>query len=130
MVPEDAIKYNLTSPQTEIPRDGYIVATTGHIHDGGVNIFLELNGKTVCDSRAIYGGEGNSAMAPDGRKWETIRAMTECNEPIPVKAGDNVSTTAMYDTSAHALRHSATGHGDGDSMGTMFINFAATRQAA
>jgi hypothetical protein len=73
------------------------------VHDGGVHIILKLNDKQICDSRAIYGGDGNEAVGPDGRPWETIRAMTECNDPIPVKAGDILSTTAVYDTTAHAL---------------------------
>jgi hypothetical protein len=75
----------------------------GHVHDGGVNALLTINGKTVCDSTAIYGGDGNHALSPDGRPWETIRAMTECNDPIAVKAGDVISTTAVYDTTLHAL---------------------------
>lgn len=89
---------------------------------------MTLNDKLVCDSKAIYGGDGNSAKAPDGRTWETIRSMTECNQPIPIKKGDILETTAIYDTNAHALRHSATGHGDGDSMGTMFVNFAYPKE--
>jgi hypothetical protein len=102
-VTHDLTRYNITGPKTTIPKDGYIVASTGHVHNGGTNIFLTLNGKVVCNSRAVYGGDENHAIAPNGKIWDTIHTMTECNEPIQVKAGDTVSTIAVYDTTAHPL---------------------------
>jgi Stress up-regulated Nod 19 len=91
----------MSSPRTKIPLDGYIVASTGHVHDGGTNIFLTLNDKIICDSKATYGGDNGTS--PNGNRWETIVSMGECNTPIPVKAGDYLSTTAIYDTTKHPL---------------------------
>ncbi|KAF2668043.1 hypothetical protein BT63DRAFT_426879 [Microthyrium microscopicum] len=123
--PTGAARYNLTSPPTTIPMDGYILSSIGHLHDGGVGIQLELNGRLICDSKAIYGGAGSETIGADGKKWATISSMTECNDPVPVKAGDKVTTVAVYDTDLHPLRHAAHGHGDAESMGVFFVNFAA-----
>jgi len=121
--PQGATRYNLTSPPTPLPMDGYIVASQGHVHDGGVNIVLKLNDRVICDSQAVYGGDGSETVGADGKKWMTISAMTECNKPIEVKKGDVIVTEAIYDTDLHPLRQAAHGHGDGESMGTFFVNF-------
>jgi hypothetical protein len=86
-----------------MPRDGFIVNAKGHLHDGGINVLLMVNGKVVCDSRAVYGGDGSQSVRPDGKPWETIREMTQCNEAIPIKAGDQVSLMSIYDTLLHPL---------------------------
>jgi hypothetical protein len=91
----------MTSPPAKIPLDGYIIGSSGHVHDGGTNILLTLNDKVICDSYATYGGD--NATLSNGKNWETILSMSECNEPVKVKAGDMLSTTAIYDTSKHPL---------------------------
>jgi len=83
--------------------DGYIIASMGHVHDGGSNIVLKLNDRVICDSHAVYGGGGSEALGLDGKKWQTIREMTECNTPVEVKKGDVVVTEAIYDTELHPL---------------------------
>jgi hypothetical protein len=100
--PHGAVKYNMTSPPTPLPLDGYILASTGHLHDGGTNIQLKLNDKVVCDSQAIYGGPGAETVV-DGKVWKTISGQTECNQPIPVKKGDNIIAHAVYDTEKYPL---------------------------
>jgi hypothetical protein len=61
-----------------------------------------VNGDLKCASKAIYGGDGGK-LSLDGKAWETISKMTECIDPIPVKAGDAVRIEATYDTKAHPL---------------------------
>ena len=76
--------------------------TGGHLHDGGTSVSLSVNGKHYCTSKAIYGGEGGS-LNLNGKKWETISKMTECNDPIPVNAGDMIKIEGTYDTKNHPL---------------------------
>jgi hypothetical protein len=85
-----------------MPYDGYIINAKGHMHDGGVNVLLTLNNKTICDSQAIYGG-GNSSVGVGGKKWETIREMTQCTNAVPIKAGDVIRMLSVYDTTLHPL---------------------------
>jgi hypothetical protein len=63
---------------------------------------LYVNNVLKCTSNAVYGGEGGK-LSLDGKVWETISKMTECNEPIPVKAGDVIKVEGTYDTKAHPL---------------------------
>jgi hypothetical protein len=61
-----------------------------------------VNGKDVCTSEATYGGAGSS-LSINGKEWQTITKMSECNGPIVVKKGDNVIITNKYDTKSHPL---------------------------
>jgi hypothetical protein len=72
------------------------------MHDGGTRVSLYVNGKHVCTSRAIYGAEGGR-ISVNGQTWETISKMTECLDPIPVKAGDVLKVEGGYDTISHPL---------------------------
>jgi hypothetical protein len=74
----------------------------GHLHDGGTSVLLYVNDVLKCTSNAVYGGEGGK-LAMDGKVWETISKMTECLEPIPVKAGDVLKIEGTYDTKEHPL---------------------------
>jgi hypothetical protein len=86
-----------------MPLDGYIIHAKGHLHDGGINVLLMLNGQVICDSRAIYGGDGSEGVGPNGKPWETIREMTQCSKPSAIKAGDLISLMSIYDTTLHPL---------------------------
>jgi hypothetical protein len=83
--------------------NGYFINFTPHIHDGGVNIKVFVNSKEVCEAKAVYGVDGGSTNAPDGKKWETITAYTPCDTPIPIKKGDKVYMTSEYDLTKHRL---------------------------
>ncbi|KAF2399482.1 hypothetical protein EJ06DRAFT_53637 [Trichodelitschia bisporula] len=83
--------------------DGYFMNFTPHIHDGGVNIKVFVNGKEVCEARAEYGDEGGSTKAPDGKSWQTITGYTPCDTPVPIKKGDKVYMTSEYDLTKHRL---------------------------
>jgi len=101
-----------------VARDGYMLNIRGHLHDGGVNLFLKVNDKVICDSKAEYGGEGHTTKTADGKVWDTIRATSMCEDPIKVKKGDKMYMQANYDVGLHPSREQATGHG-GMSMGAM-----------
>jgi hypothetical protein len=87
-----------------------------------------VNGKLVCESKATYGAAsasgggmssgGMSSGAPvenhshgggmvrrDAPKeeWQGIVAMSRCNQPIPVKKGDAITVTSLYDLELHPM---------------------------
>ena len=63
---------------------------------------LYVNNELKCTSKAVYGGKGGK-LTVDGKTWETISKMTECNDPVPVKVGDVIKVEGTYDTKAHPL---------------------------
>jgi hypothetical protein len=69
----------------------------GHLHDGGTGIEVMVNGKTICESAANYGGPGFEGKNPDGTKWSTINQMTVCSQPINLVKGDKLYFQANYD---------------------------------
>jgi len=71
------------------------------MHDGGDNLKLFINDREVCNSKASYGGPESTLVGADGKKWETINAMSECNNPVKVKSGDNLKIIANFDTKLH-----------------------------
>jgi hypothetical protein len=96
---------------------GTILTARGHLHgsenhprlwvvlmwsDGGVKVDFKLNNKPLCTSKAKYGGEGHTTTV-NGRTWETINEMTSCDGPLPVKRGDKLSFSGVYDLKAHPL---------------------------
>jgi len=91
---------------------GTILTARGHLHDGGVKVDFRLNNKALCTSAAKYGGEGHTTSV-NGRTWETINEMTPCYGPLPVKKGDKLSFSGVYDLKAHPLRASTTGKSAG-----------------
>src|ERR1700760_4980606 len=98
--------------------------TEGHLHDGGLNVILKVNGKYACESKAVYGGKAGTTTATDGSKWTTIGTMTKCHDPIPVKRGDTLSVEANYNLAEHPPRQNAMG-AMSDQMGFLFMYFAA-----
>lgn len=117
-------KNNLTSGEFPILTNGTIINARGHLHDGGEAMELYLNGKKVCTSKAIYGGEGGT-MVVAGKKWETISEMTDCDGTIPVKTGDRLKMKALYDLDKHPLRESH-GGSHGEEMGIITFSFVPT----
>jgi hypothetical protein len=67
---------------------------------------LFLNGREVCVSQAEY-----------DHHTGFIQAMSDCHDGIPVKKGDYLTMTAIYDLSAHPPSgHGEGGHGHGGGM--------------
>jgi hypothetical protein len=78
-----------------------MILLVGHLHDGGNDIQLTINGKEICDSKAIYGGKGFEGKSADGKAWNTINHMDLCPTTIPLKRGDELVIQANYDTEKH-----------------------------
>ncbi|TLD25685.1 hypothetical protein E2P81_ATG09342 [Venturia nashicola] len=106
--------------------NGYFINFTPHVHDGAVNIKVFLNGKEICEAKALYGAEGGSATGLDGQKWETITAYTPCDTAVPIKKGDKVYITSEYDLTKHRLRPD-NNHAEGEAEGMALANFIFAR---
>ncbi|KAF2400595.1 hypothetical protein EJ06DRAFT_397833 [Trichodelitschia bisporula] len=93
---------NTTSGKWTVREDGNILAARGHLHDGGVAVDLFINNKFACASKAVYGGAGSTAEI-NGQQWQTISSMTNCDGPVPVKKGDELSMVVEYDLKKYPL---------------------------
>jgi hypothetical protein len=69
--------------------------------DGGVNIAVKINGKEICNSRAIYGGATRSTKDATGKIQETLSGQTDCPDMLKVKKGDKFAVSANYDLELH-----------------------------
>ena len=120
--PEDQKKFSLNGTDIDIVSDGYVITSRknspmallveldltekplgGHLHDGGQDIVMKINGKETCVSTAEYGGPGATRKGKDGTVWMTVRDMSYCPGPLKVKRGDKLSLEARYDLEAHPL---------------------------
>jgi len=108
--PRGISKFSVNGTGILMARDGYILNMRGHLHDGGIDLNLKVNGKTVCVSRAQYGGEGHVTKTADGKVWETIKETSTCDQPIKVSKGDKIYMQANYDLDMHPSRTQG-GHG-------------------
>jgi hypothetical protein len=116
--------YNTTGDTMAFQEAGYIVSAKGHLHDGGVAMFMKIGGKHNynCVSRATYG----STVGGSGQK--TISDMSECqNMPVRVDIGDTMRLTAEYDLKSHSGRQTGSGKTAG-LMGMMRVIFAPDRK--
>ena len=83
------------------------------MHNGGDNVELFLNGKSVCQSVATYSSNGSDGMGMgmSGHKkrdepvklGETIATISKCTKPIPIKKGDKLKVSANFDLNKHPL---------------------------
>jgi hypothetical protein len=99
--PAGVSKFAINSTGIVVNQSGYILNAFGHMHDGGVNMILKVNDKLVCESKALYGGEGFVSQTPDGQIWETLRESTKCEDPIRVNKGDRIYMEANFDLDLH-----------------------------
>lgn len=79
----------------------FLITLLNNLDDGGTYVSMQVNDKTVCTSKATYGG--SSSLVVDGKEWQSITTMGECSDPIPVKKGDILRVLAGYDTKNHPL---------------------------
>ncbi|QDS74106.1 hypothetical protein FKW77_009732 [Venturia effusa] len=97
---------------------GKLFAARGHLHDGGDEMNLYINGKQACTSKATYGdGIG-------GSETKMITSMSMCTDPIPIKKGDTLSMGVVYDLKKYPLRKSASGKEASGVMGMWSLTFA------
>jgi len=93
------------------PSDGFILATGGHMHDGGTSTDIYLNDKVICTSTPQYGkGEGHhggmEGMGPtegggasNNADIPHIQSQNRCEfaDGMPLKKGDKMYISANYD---------------------------------
>jgi hypothetical protein len=98
--------------------DGTIIWARGHLHSGGEKMILYQNGKVVCESLPTYNSDG------------VITNMSLCPKPIPIKKGDTLSVSSVYNVAKYPLRKSTDGHGSAhtaiggsDVMGMMAMTY-------
>jgi hypothetical protein len=96
-------KFSKTSPEYIVPKDILLVSMGGHMHDGGDNMELLINGKLACVSKAVYAIDGQVLTDKNGKTASSIVGMSPCVGPIQLKKGDKLSVTANYDRSAHPM---------------------------
>lgn len=104
--------FQYTSPLYKSTFSGAVVATAGHLHDGGVYIPIEKNSDPFCNSVALYGqssgyfdAPGTSMvmpMDPNFSQMDHISEMTRCYAPtVMLQLGDEWGITADYNFTEH-----------------------------
>jgi hypothetical protein len=99
------------------PLDGWILATNGHMHDGGTATEVYKNNDNICTSIPIYsktGGSGGMGGMPGGHQkrqnqpsgeheMEHIASQTPCffQKPIALKKNDIMYIKSYYDFTKH-----------------------------
>lgn len=108
--------WDKTSPAYEVKQDARLLMSYGHLHDGGIRTSIEVNGKEVCNSVAVYQDMMKDGAAPSGSDMMSgghshggkarrdgapgpghIVNFTECKEMGMVKKGDKITTKVYYD---------------------------------
>ncbi|KAE9988425.1 hypothetical protein EG328_011185 [Venturia inaequalis] len=118
------IKTSTTGPATTKSGDftflegGKLFGERGHLHDGGEEMELFINGRKACVSKATYG------TSISGSEIKTINSMSMCTDPIEVKKGDTLSMGVVYDLKKYPLRKSASGQEAHGVMGMWSLTFA------
>ena len=113
----------LRSPAYTATTSGTIYNAQGHLHDGGVDVQLSVNGKVMCNSQAHYGGDKGTTSV-GGEKWETIQSYDRCGA-IEVNKGDQIVVESTYDLAKHRLRPGAVDHSMGaEAMALLGFVFA------
>jgi hypothetical protein len=74
----------------------------GHMHDGGISVDFFSNNRTICESKATYGGNRyyrSSSKVVDGeQKTQHISAISTCGKEMgKLKKGDSLVLKAHYD---------------------------------
>jgi hypothetical protein len=99
--PKNKPQFTVESKNVSIGMDGYLLNTYAHLHDGGLDLAVKINGKEVCRSEALYGGPGHEGKNKNGTPWTIIRGTTMCDQPIQVHKGDKLDIAASFDMDKH-----------------------------
>lgn len=80
------------------PAGGRLVWAAGHLHTGGVNVTLRVNGEAVCAAGAVYGTDDGAANARNERNHligiEPCAALAAA--PVHFERGDVFTTESVY----------------------------------
>ncbi|KAK2804805.1 hypothetical protein FQN51_001447 [Onygenales sp. PD_10] len=139
-VPAQQGQFVLKSKGWKSTVSGRLLSASGHVHNGGVNTTIYLNGDPVCVSRQLYGRtpdfvapghgghEGMKAKRQDGHEGHdggedgmegkpSISDAEMCVDFATVNEGDELVISAYYDTDLHPLDEAHDGSGFEDVMG-------------
>ena len=92
--PAGKSKFTLTGPSWTSTVDGTLLNTVGHMHDGGLEVQITVNGKSVCSSKAEYNTSPDYISDP---KSKHISRYTPCIAIGDIKKGDKLALSAGYD---------------------------------
>ena len=79
-------------------------AQVGHIHTGGLNISLSVNGETVCTSFPTYGATEGVAGDEKGYLVRMSHCLDSATRPLELRKGDVVSVDGYYYVGSHDPR--------------------------
>jgi len=109
--------YEVKSPAWRTSFSGRLVSATGHEHDGGSEVNIYKNGKSVCNSAQIYGRKPAWVGGMEGLKIAHISDTGSCVDFGDLKIGDSLAIGAKYNTTAHSLNKKMSGAGNSPIMG-------------
>jgi hypothetical protein len=110
------MKFSEHSTFWQAPKDGWILGTGGHQHDGGTGVYVFQNDKIICDSAPHYvnstgsshGGMGMRKRQLNGGDYKNsdiahIEKQSPCNfkDGIVLKKDDTMHIQANYDFTLH-----------------------------
>lgn len=80
-------------------RDGFLLGSNAHMHDGGLRMDVFKNNKWICTSTPHY----NVSLGMSGMSGMQIDRYEGCefDPPIPLKAGDRMHHRVDYDFTKH-----------------------------
>ncbi|KAE9376218.1 hypothetical protein N431DRAFT_404411 [Stipitochalara longipes BDJ] len=100
-VPTGQLSFELGGPAWNSSLNGQIVNVVSHLHDGGVKLRLQKDGKDVCVSEAEYGITSNSKGHKHDMEMSHITRMSECSDVGRISAGEDWTVKAQYDLDKH-----------------------------
>jgi hypothetical protein len=100
--PEGKQKFKISGPEWVSTINGRLLNTVGHMHDGGTAVSITKNGKTVCESQAVYNGNPDYIPSPEAIlkgaiEMSHISRYTPCINIGEIKKGDVIGISADYD---------------------------------
>lgn len=105
--------FNYSSPAWTAKTDGRVVFTASHLHNGGSHLDIQLNGEVMCSGVAAYGQTPayietmpmnmsmNGMMMEMNMTMKDISSISTCSNRGALKADDELSITAFYDTNKY-----------------------------
>ncbi|PGG95888.1 hypothetical protein AJ79_09825 [Helicocarpus griseus UAMH5409] len=132
-VPAQQGQFELRSDGWKSTVNGRLLSASGHVHNGGVNTTIWLNGEPICTSRQVYGrtpefiapphgghggDEGDDGGHEHGAEGKpSISDAETCVDFGDVKVGDELVVSAYYDTDKYPLDEAHDGEGFESIMG-------------
>jgi hypothetical protein len=100
-VPSDKTSFELASPAWTSSINGRVVTVVSHLHDGGIHLQLQRDGKEVCNSKADYGMTTKFESHTHDMDMSHITRMSECYDGGRMSVGEEWTVKAHYDLEKH-----------------------------